>query len=286
MRPTLRRLITRIIAIVPASAVIIFRGDKGSYELLILSQVVLSMQLPFAVIPLIKFTSDKERMGVFVNNRWIKILAWIAAIIIVALNLRLVFGTIIHWIENAGDMAMIIWCIVVPIIMGLILFLLYISLPKNWRRREPAMPSEIEQLEIVHHPFTNIGVALDLSNMDSKVLSQAKALAQQNGARLVLMHVVEGVGGQLFGKNAYDDEARDDLAHVENHAEQLRTIGLEVQAVLGFGRIPKEIVRIANEQKIDLLVMGGHGHRGIKDIIFGTSISRVRHELKIPLLVV
>ena len=148
------------------------------------------------------------------------------------------------------------------------------------------MPSEIEQLEIVHHPFTNIGVALDLSKMDSKVLSQAKALAQQNGARLVLMHVVEGVGGQLFGKNAYDDEARDDLKHVENHAEQLRTIGLEVQAVLGFGRIPKEIVRIAHEQKIDLLVMGGHGHRGIKDIIFGTSISRVRHELKIPLLVV
>ena len=286
MRPTLRRLITRVIAIVPASAVIILRGDKGSYELLILSQVVLSMQLPFAVIPLIKFTSDKERMGVFVNNRWVKILAWIAAIIIVALNLRLVFGTIIHWIDNAGDMAMIIWCIVVPIIMGLILFLLYISLPKNWRRREPAMPSEIEQLEIVHHPFTNIGVALDLSKMDSKVLSQAKALAQQNGARLVLMHVVEGVGGQLFGKNAYDDEARDDLKHVENHAEQLRTIGLEVQAVLGFGRIPKEIVRIAHEQKIDLLVMGGHGHRGIKDIIFGTSISRVRHELKIPLLVV
>jgi len=148
------------------------------------------------------------------------------------------------------------------------------------------MPSEIEHLEFVSHPFTNIGVALDLSEMDSKVLSQAKTLAQQNGARLVLMHVVEGVGGQLFGRNAYDDEARDDQKHLENHAEQLRTTGLEVQAVLGYGRVPKEIVRLAHEQKIDLLIMGGHGHRGIKDIIFGTSISKVRHVLKIPVLVV
>ncbi|MCX6121878.1 MAG: Nramp family divalent metal transporter [Ignavibacteriales bacterium] len=286
MRPVLRRFITRAIAIVPAIAVIYFRGDQGSYELLILSQVVLSMQLPFAIIPLINFTSDKERMGVFVNKPWVKSLAWIAAIIIVGLNARLVFGTITDWIKGAGSMSIIIWMTFVPIIVGLFLFLIYITLPKTWRRRELAMPSEIEQLELVSHPFTNIGVALDLSGMDSKVLSQAKTLAQQNGARLVLMHVVEGVGGQLFGVNANDDEARDDRAHLENHAEQLRATGLEVQAVLGFGRIPKEIIRLSIEQKIDLLVMGGHGHRGIKDIIFGTSISKVRHGLKVPVLVV
>ena len=286
MRPALRRIMTRALAILPAVAVIYFRGNKGSYELLILSQVVLSMQLPFAVIPLIKFTSDKERMGVFVNKGWVKILAWISALIIVALNIRLVAGSVLGWMEQAGPMALIIWCIVVPIIIGLMVFLIYISLPKTWRRREPVMPSNIEELEIVQQSFATIGVALDLSIMDSKVLSQAKALAQQNHARLVLMHVVEGVGGQLFGKNAYDDEARDDLKHLETHAEQLRANGLEVDAVLGFGRISKEIVRLVNEQKIDLLVMGSHGHRGIKDIIFGTSISQVRHHLKIPLMVV
>jgi manganese transport protein len=286
MRPVLRRLFTRTLAIVPAVCVIALRGNQGSYELLILSQVVLSLQLPFAVIPLIHFTSDKERMGVFVNKGWVKILAWIAATIIIVLNIRLVLGTITDWIASAGDMAIVIWCLIIPIVAGLFLFLVYISLPKTWRRREPAMPSEIEHLEFTSHPFTIIGVALDLSGMDSKVLSQARTLAQQNGARLVLMHVVEGVGGQLFGKNAYDDEARDDRKHLENHADQLRTTGLEVQAVFGFGRIPKEIVRIANEQKIDLLVMGGHGHRGVKDIIFGTSISKVRHHLKIPVLVV
>jgi manganese transport protein len=148
------------------------------------------------------------------------------------------------------------------------------------------MPSEIEQIEFEQHPFANIGVALDLGKMDSKVLSHARMLAQQNSSHLVLIHVVEGVGGQIFGKNAYDNEARDDMEHLEGHAKQLRTTGLEVQAVLGFGRISKEIVRIADEQKIDLLVMGAHGHSGIKDIIFGTSISKVRHGLKIPVLVV
>ena len=148
------------------------------------------------------------------------------------------------------------------------------------------MPSEIEQLEFEPRPFANIGVALDLSKMDSKVLSHARTLAQQNSSRLVLMHVVEGVSGQIFGKNAYDNEARDDMEHLENHADQLRATGLEVQTVLGFGNIPKEIVRISNEKKIDLLIMGGHGHRGMKDIIFGTSISKVRHGLKIPVLVV
>jgi manganese transport protein len=216
----------------------------------------------------------------------VKICAWSTTAIIVGLNAWLVYQTLEGWIESAGENALWLWITVVPVVAAIYFLLIYILLPKTWRRRKPAMPSEIEHLEFVSHPFKNIGVALDLSEMDSKVLSQAKTLAQQNGAHLVLMHVVEGVGGQLFGRNAYDDEARDDQKHLENHAEQLRTTGLEVQAVLGYGRVPKEIVRLANEQKIDLLVMGGHGHRGIKDIIFGTSISRVRHELKIPLLVV
>jgi len=286
MRPVLRRLLTRTLAIIPAVTVIALRGDRGSYELLILSQVVLSLQLPFAVVPLIHFTSDKERMGTFVNKQWVKILAWFAAVIIVVLNARLVVSTITDWITNTGDGAIILWFTVVLLIAGIFILLIYISLPKSWRRRKPTMPSEIEQLEFVPHPYTRIGVALDLGAMDSKVLSHARSLAQQNGAHLVLMHIVEGVGGQLFGTQAYDDEARDDMRHLEKHAEELRITGIDVQAVLGFGRAPKEIIRIAQEQKIDLLVMGGHGHRGMKDLIFGTSISKVRHALKIPVLVI
>jgi manganese transport protein len=286
MRPVLRRLLTRTLAIIPAVTVIALRGDRGSYELLILSQVVLSLQLPFAVVPLIHFTSDKERMGTFANKQWVKILASIAAVIIVVLNAQLVISTVRGWITNMENGSTILWFTVVPLIAGIFILLIYISLPKSWRRRKPTMPSEIERLEFVPHPYTRIGVALDLGAMDTKVLSHAQSLAQQNGAHLVLMHVVEGVGGQLFGKHAYDDETRDDMQHLEKHAEELRSTGIDVQAVLGFGRVPKEIIRIAQEQKIDLLVMGGHGHRGMKDLIFGTSISKVRHALKIPVLVV
>ena len=286
MRPMLRRLLTRTLAIVPAVIVIVSSGDEGTYRLLILSQVVLSLQLPFAIIPLIYFTSDKEKMGIFANKLWVGILAWISAIIVIVLTVRLAIGSLADWISSAGNHAILLWLIVVPITILIFILLIYISLPKKWRRREHAMPSEIEQIESEQHPFTNIGVAIDLSEMDSKVLSHARTLAQQNSAHLVLIHVVEGVGGQIFGKNAYDNEARDDMKHLEGHAKQLRTSGLEVQAVLGFGRISKEIVRIADEQKIDLLVMGAHGHRGIKDIIFGTSITKVRHGLKIPVLVV
>jgi manganese transport protein len=286
MRPVLRRLLTRTLAIIPAVTVIALRGNRGSYELLILSQVVLSLQLPFAVVPLIHFTSDRERMGTFANKRWIKILAWIAATIIVVLNARLVMSTMRDWISNAGDGSVILWFTIIPLIAGVFILLFYISLPKSWRRRKPSMPTEIEELKIVPHQYSCIGVALDLGAMDTKVLSHAQSLAQQNGARLILLHVVEGVGGQLFGKHAYDDETRDDMQHLEKHAEELRSTGIEVQAELGFGRVPKEIVRIAKEKKIDLLVMGGHGHSGIKDLIFGTSISKVRHELKIPVLVV
>ena len=286
MRPVLRRLLTRTLAIIPAIAVIALRGDRGSYELLILSQVVLSLQLPFAVVPLIHFTSDKERMGTFANKQWVKILASIAAVIIIVLNAQLVISTVKNWITHMESGSIILWFTIVPMIAGIFILLLYISLPKSWRRRKPTMPYEIEQLELVPRLYTRIGVSLDLGLMDSKMLSHAQSLAQQNGAHLVLMHVVEGVGGQLFGAHAYDDETRDDLQHLEKHAEELRNTGIDVQAVLGFGRVPKEIVRIAREQKIDLLIMGGHGHRGMKDLIFGTSISKVRHALKIPVLVI
>ena len=88
LRPWLRRLITRLIAIVPAVIVTVIYGESGTAKLLVLSQVILSLQLSFAVIPLVLFTSDRAKMGPFANPLWIKILAWITAGIIVALNLK------------------------------------------------------------------------------------------------------------------------------------------------------------------------------------------------------
>jgi len=93
LRPWLRRLITRLVAIVPAVIVVSLYGERGTGALLVLSQVVLSLQLPFAVFPLVSFTSDRRKMGALVAPRWIQILAWIVAVIIAALNAYLLYQT-------------------------------------------------------------------------------------------------------------------------------------------------------------------------------------------------
>jgi manganese transport protein len=93
LRPWLRRLITRLIAIIPAVIVVAISGERGAGGLLIVSQVVLSLQLSFAVVPLVMFTSDKEKMGPFVSPRWISALAWLVAVIIATLNVWWLFLT-------------------------------------------------------------------------------------------------------------------------------------------------------------------------------------------------
>jgi manganese transport protein len=89
--PYLRRLVTRAIAIVPAAIVTIWYGSEGTAQLLILSQVVLSLQLPFAIVPLVMFTSDKGKMGALIAPRWLTALAAITAIIVITLNVKLLW---------------------------------------------------------------------------------------------------------------------------------------------------------------------------------------------------
>ena len=286
VRPFLRRLITRLIAIVPAVVVISLKGDRGSYDLLIMSQVILSIQLPFAVIPLIRFTSDKQIMGVFVNKAWVKVLAWIVAGVICMLNSTLLVSQLSNRISDAGPNAIWLWLTAVPIAAAGALLQIYISLPKSWKLWRKPAPRVPERIELVPQRFSKIGVAIDYSPVDAKVLSHAQSLAKGYGASLFLFHVVEGVGGQLFGSDAFDDEARQDKEHIESVAEQIRNTGVEVTTALGYGQVPAQIIKLSHEVGVDLLVMGGHGHRGLKDLFFGTSVSKVRHGLTIPVLVV
>ena len=93
LAPVLRRLITRLLAIIPAVIVTVLMGESGTAQLLILSQVVLSMQLSFAVIPLVMFTSESLKMGEFVNPLWIKLSGWLLAIVIAVLNAFLLWQT-------------------------------------------------------------------------------------------------------------------------------------------------------------------------------------------------
>jgi manganese transport protein len=91
LSPWLRRLITRLIAIIPAVIVTALYGEKGASDLLVLSQVILSLQLSFAVIPLVKFTSDRTKMGELVAPRWMVMLSWFVAAVIAVLNAYLLY---------------------------------------------------------------------------------------------------------------------------------------------------------------------------------------------------
>src|SRR4051794_20122495 len=99
MRPWLRFLVPRARAIVPAVIVAAMYGESGTAKLLVLSQVILSLQLSFAVVPLILFTNDKSKMGEFVNAPWLKITAWVAAALIILLNVKLLFGQVADWLK-------------------------------------------------------------------------------------------------------------------------------------------------------------------------------------------
>jgi manganese transport protein len=94
----LRRLITRLIAIIPAVIVTALYGEKGTGALLILSQVILSLQLSFAVVPLVQFTSEKGKMGPFANGRLLKVAAWTVAVVIIGLNGWLLLGVFRSWL--------------------------------------------------------------------------------------------------------------------------------------------------------------------------------------------
>jgi manganese transport protein len=100
LRPWLRRLITRLIAIVPAVIVIAMYGEQGSGPLIVLSQVILSLQLPFAIFPLVQFTSSRRMMGPFAIKFWIRAIAWPVCIIIAALNVYLLYQTAVEFFRG------------------------------------------------------------------------------------------------------------------------------------------------------------------------------------------
>ncbi len=296
IRPFLRRLLTRMLAVIPAVLTIIMAGEAGTYKLLIFSQVILSLQLPFAVIPLIHFTNDKESMGEFASKLWLKALSWVVACVLVGLNAKLVVDQLSEWLESSKEPAMI-YAVVMPFVAAVVFLLLYITvrpfihLPKReslpaWKKLAHFIRAKDDGLDVEEPQYERVGVAVAFHDDDKKVLSHAYSLARQHDATLCLFHVVEGAAGQFFGEEAYDAEAREDEAYLLTLAKSLNRRGVDAESFLGFGNVTRELVRMVQEQKIDILVMGGHGHTGIRDILFGSTISPVRHELQIPMVIV
>jgi len=288
INPWVRRLMTRLLAIIPAVAVIVLFGESQVDNLLVLSQVVLSVQLGFAVIPLIHFVSDESTMGEFRITPLIKVLAWLCALVLVWLNTKLVVEEAAPFLSAPGHFIWKLVIVAASIAGGALL--VYISLhpwiERNRRRSSPELhPRPDDWTDWSPPSFRHIAIALDFSEHDEKLLAYA---AGQGGktARYLLIHVVESVSARMLGKESDDYETRKDQERLDNYCQLLGARGLSCQTALGFRHRSREIARLAKEHDADMLVIGAHGHTGLKDLIFGETVNAVRHELKIPVLVV
>ncbi|MFO0908835.1 MAG: Nramp family divalent metal transporter [Isosphaeraceae bacterium] len=297
--PWLRRLVTRLVALVPAVIVIATAGESSTQHLLVLSQVILSLQLSFAVIPLIHFTSNRQNMGVFATAWWGQILAWSTAIVIVGLNGYLVFDKIGEWVGLAREAGSTVgpiplWLIAAVGLYGLagavVLFLGYITVKPWVNPAPPWTPAPSVQLDWVDalrpRPLQRIGVALEHDQADAEILNRALSLARAGETQLMLMHVVDSPMTRIYGEETADRETGADRRYLEDVASSLRDRGFEAEPILLHGPDPAaRLVSHLRNDPVDLLVVGSHGHGLVRDLLFGQTVDKVRHGLDIPMLI-
>ena len=290
IQPWVRRIITRLIAIVPAVIVISIFGESVTGKMLILSQVILSLQLGFAIIPLIHFVSDKSKMKGFQISKITQIASWLVATIIVSLNAKLVFNEIQGWLETSEN-PIILWFTVVPLAVGFLILLLYIvfnpfiSKVKIDIQNHSPHNLKLKFSKTGSFNKKNIAVTVDFSNSDELALNNAFELGGID-ANYTLIHVVESVGAIVYGGNIDDHETLIDEKLLGEYKEMLSQKGFKVTTQLGFGKPTKVIPTIINDGNFDILVMGTHGHSGFKDLVFGTTVDKLRHKISIPLLII
>ncbi len=289
MNPALRRLLTRLLAVIPAVIVISILGDESVDEMLIFSQVLLSMQLGFAIIPLIHFVSDKEKMKEFAIKLPVKTLAWIICIIIVILNIKLIYDEEVSIFENPATtigVKILLGCIST----GMLLFLLTIVF-YPWIMKTRKLSFNIHDLPVQKNikkikDFQTIGVALDFSDGDNRVLNYIPLIAKKDSS-IILFHVTESASANYYGEMADDYEVKFDQKKLNEYKEFLYKEGYtHIDTQLGFGNPSTSLPELIKESKIDLLLMAKHGHKGLADFIFGATANKLRHKTNIPILVV
>jgi manganese transport protein len=292
LRPWLRRLVTRAVAITPAIATILLVGEQATGKLLVLSQVALSLQLSFAVVPLIHMVSDRALMGAFAIRSWAKWLSWGAAGVIAALNAKLVVQEVGGWLELGGGAGMAARVVALPAAVAVGLLLLYVlAEPFLFRRGWKGRPATVHggpepEIGEPSRPFRKIAAALDFGPADADILSRAAALASSARCPLLLLHCVESAGAKALGGEAGDTESREDLMRLKRYAVTLGKYDVDVETELGFGHPVRVIPEIINRHGVDLLVVGAHGHKGFSDWFYGSTIDELRHRLNISVLVV
>jgi manganese transport protein len=232
-------------------------------------------------------------MGSFANGLWLRLGSWSCAAFIVALNIWLTSNAIRDWIAGSGRYRPFV--LLTSIALGLgsaVLLLLVMCWP--WLRHVPAQVAPVavdlrrpSTTTWNSRVYSRILVPIDHSESDSEALGSALALARMHHARIILLHVEEDVTSRMFGSLSSTAEINEGQVYLADLADSVRSQDVEVQTAVRHGNSPAhEIVAAVRELQPDLVVMASHGHRGLKDLIFGTTINSVRHHVKIPMLIV
>ncbi len=285
--PWVRRLLTRLVAIIPAIAVILINGENNIDKLLVFSQVILSLQLGFAIVPLIHFTSDKKTMGSFAIKPFIIVLASLITLVLVYLNIRMVYEQTITFFAASDSVfwkSMIIIAGVAYISL-LLIAIFYPLMGKTANESVKLHPEAEKLLNIIIPSYARVAVALDFSKNDHKLIAHALGQGGKE-SNYLMIHVVESPATRIIGEDADDMETRKDQQRMEGYVKELKEQGYNVVGLLGFDGRVKEIVRLVKDRNADILIIGAHGHTGLKDVVYGETVEAVRHELKIPVLVV
>lgn len=286
INPWMRRLLTRLLAVLPAALVIWIAGESEVDNLLVFSQVLLSMQLAFAVIPLIHFVSNKRRMGPFAIGPLTKAFAWLVAGVIIVLNVKLVAEEAIALLKSHPQT----WAYLLVIVASIgIAFLLLVTIFYPLLRTGKSVRLGVHPAHVVTElpaagGFGTIALALDYSARDTQMLQYAIQLARPD-TRFVLVHVVESAAARRMGAETDDYETAQDQAQLELYAKFFRERNFQAKARLGYKYRAQEIARIVKEEGAELLIVGSHGHKVFSDWLFGETINSVRHLVHIPVFI-
>jgi manganese transport protein len=229
-------------------------------------------------------------MGEFVASLWLIVLAWISALIIVSLNAKLIYSTIADELDPKTGHPALMWWLVIPVsvVTGLLLIWITIRpLVGKALQRKYSHPHDVPKELIFSEKknYSRIAVCVDFTPSDTEALNRA---IQQGGrsATYILLHVTETAGARVMNAETGDFETEFDQKELDKYAMRFREEGYAVETKLGFGDPKERIPGIVNTENVDLLVMGAHGHNFIKDMLLGTTVEKVRHRVKVPVLIV
>lgn len=292
LRPWLRRFITRLIAILPAVIVISLNGDSAVDSLLVVSQVVLSLQLPFALIPLLHFTASRKKMGEFASSKFIALLAWLAAAIIISLNGKFIGEMIINAFLQGEQGHFLVKFVLFPVALILSPLLLYIIVEPLLRKDAIVRSSLQKTLRIIKPQaaegnYKKVGIALEgVNNRDEQIIIGILPLLKLFKSDVVLIHCVESAAGRYMGKLVDDLDSKKKREYLATFVQRFNNEGINATIHISGGEPENEIANIAEIEKVDLIVAGSHGHKLLSDMIYGSTLTEVRHRVKIPILTI